>query len=365
MWSAPYDRVTKLGARYVIVLSDLWGYPGANWYGRRPPWEDYEAWADFVRQLARGTRGLPLIWDVWNEPDLPYFWNGTRAQLYATYGVAYTVLRSELGPSAVISGPSVSAFRWDWLVGLLEYCRQADCEVNALSWHELTGESSSIATISDHLRRARAWLVRNPAYAVLGLRALHVNEAVGPGDGLYPGEQLAYLAELERGHADLAARACWGEPSGADECQMPTLDGLLDPVTMRPRGSWWVTAWYSRQVRSRVWSRSSADAVEVLAARRSPDRRHAEVLIGAFDPHRGVPPTPSTVRVVLGGLRQLRFLRGHRRVRVAKYRLRSTGAAAATPLAARARRLPIAAGRATLPMAIRPHEVALLRLSAG
>ena len=37
--SAPYDRATRWGARYVIVVSDLWGYPGANWYGRRPPWE--------------------------------------------------------------------------------------------------------------------------------------------------------------------------------------------------------------------------------------------------------------------------------------------------------------------------------------
>ena len=74
-----------------------------------------------------------------------------------------------------------------------------------------------------HLRRARTWLVRNPAYAPLGLRELHVNETVGGGDGLYPGEQLAYLAELERGHADLGGRACWLEPSGLDECVTPTL----------------------------------------------------------------------------------------------------------------------------------------------
>jgi hypothetical protein len=362
--SAPYDRVTKLGARYVIVVSDLWGYPGANWYGRRPPWEDLGAWASFVRGLARYPRGQPLIWDIWNEPDQPYFWNGTRAQLYQTYSAAYAVLREELGPRAVIVGPSVSAFHWGWLVGLLEHCRQADCEVNALSWHELPGERSSLATISDHLRRARTWLVRNPAYAVLGLRELHVNETVGGGDGLYPGEQLAYLAELERGHADLGGRACWLEPSGLDECALPTLDGLLEPATMRPRGSWWVTAWYARQVRSRVWSRSGGDSVEVLAARRSPQRGRAEVLIGAFDPHSGVAPTATTVRIALGGLRRLGFLRGRHRVTVRTYRLRSTGAAATGPQAAGARVLPIAAGAAATTVVLRPHEAALLRLSA-
>jgi len=363
--SAPYDRVTKLGARYVVVVSDLWGYPGANWYGRRPPWEDLDAWGSFVRELARSTRGETMVWDIWNEPDQPYFWNGTRAQLYATYSAAYVALRSELGPRAVIAGPSVSMFRWGWLVGLLEYCRQADCEVNALSWHELPGETSSLATISDHLRRARGWLVRNPAYAVLGLRALHVNETVGGGDGLYPGEQLAYLAELEDGRADLATRACWREPSGLDECGAPTLDGLLEAKTLRRRGSWWVTAWYARQVRSRVWSRSAAPTVEVLAARRAPKKGRAEVLLGAFDPHTGAAPTPATVRVVLRGLRGLRFLHGRRRVRVATFRLLNTGEAATFPVGERTRVLPITRGCASLAITLQPHEAALLRLSAA
>lgn len=40
LFSAPYGRATGFGARYIIVLSDLWGYPGANWYGGRAPWED-------------------------------------------------------------------------------------------------------------------------------------------------------------------------------------------------------------------------------------------------------------------------------------------------------------------------------------
>ena len=115
--SAPFERVHAFGARYIIVVSDLWGYPGANWYGRRPPWEDLQAWGEFVRRLARAHRRDHLIWDVWNEPDQPYFWNGTREQFYATYRVAYEAVRTELGPSAVISGPSVSRFRWPWLVG--------------------------------------------------------------------------------------------------------------------------------------------------------------------------------------------------------------------------------------------------------
>ena len=360
--SAPYKRVRGFGARYIVVVSDLWGYPGANWYGRRPPWEDLDAWADFVRRLADAHRGDRLVWDIWNEPDQPYFWNGTREQYYVTYRVAYEVLRRQLGPGAVITGPSVSAFRWSWLVGLLEYCRGADCEVNALSWHELTSESGGITRISDHLHRARTLLLRNRSYVVLGLRELHINEVVGGGDYLYPGEQVAYLAELEHGHATLSTRACWLDPSGVDNCQAHTLDGLLDPSSMRPRGPWWVTAWYARGVASRVWARPLEGAVEVLAAARSPNRRRAEVLVGAFDPHDATAPATATVGVDLAGVDRLRFARRRRYIGVAVYRVANTGAAPTRPQAISAQVVKVTRGTATVSVVMRPHEAMLLRL---
>lgn len=356
--SAPYDRASRLGARYILVLSDLWGYPGANWYGREPPWMDFGRWADFVRDVARANRGRAIVWDVWNEPDRPYFWNGTEAQFHETYRVAYQAIRQELGPDAAISGPSVSAFRWPWLVGLLEYCRQADCEVNALSWHELAG-GAALRAIPDHLLRARRALVRNSAFVPLGLRELHVNESVAPGDALYPGEQLAYLAFLERGGADAAARACWPDPSGADNCLRHTLDGLIDARTGRPRGSWWATAWYARGVASRVAASSTSPAVVALAAARAPTPRHAEILLGQY----GEPAQPASLRVVLRGLGALRFLRGTNRAALAGFRIVSAGEVPVSPDPLPVRSLAIRGGAATLTIGLRPHEVVLLRLS--
>jgi hypothetical protein len=35
--SAPFTRATAGGARYMLVVSDLWGYPGEGWRGRGPP----------------------------------------------------------------------------------------------------------------------------------------------------------------------------------------------------------------------------------------------------------------------------------------------------------------------------------------
>jgi hypothetical protein len=357
MDSAPYDRAERFGARYILVLSDLWGYPGANWYGRQPPWQNLASWARFVRDVARANRGRSLVWDIWNEPDQPYFWNGGEADFHATYRVAYEVIRQEAGPDAVIAGPSVSGFRWSWLVGLLEYCRQADCEVNALSWHELAG-GGALRAIPDHLLRARRALVRNPAFVAIALRELHVNESVGRDDALYPGEQLAYLAGLERGRADAAARACWPDPSGADNCLRHTLDGLLDWRSSRPRGDWWTTAWYARGVPSRVAASASPDVV-ALAAARSPTARHAEILLGEY----GVQTQAVTVRVDLRGLRALRFLRGSRRAALAAFRIVSAGEAPVSPEPLPVRALAIVRGSAVATIGLRPHEVVLLRLS--
>jgi hypothetical protein len=239
----------------------------------------------------------------------------------------------------------------------LEYCRQADCEVNALSWHELAG-GGALRAIPDHLLRARRALVRNPAFVAIALRELHVNESVGRDDALYPGEQLAYLAGLERGRADAAARACWPDPSGADNCLRHTLDGLLDWRSSRPRGDWWTTAWYARGVPSRVAASASPDVV-ALAAARSPTARHAEILLGEY----GVQTQAVTVRVDLRGLRALRFLRGSRRAALAAFRIVSAGEAPVSPEPLPVRALAIVRGSAVATIGLRPHEVVLLRLS--
>jgi 6-phosphogluconolactonase (cycloisomerase 2 family) len=361
--SAPYDRAAGFGAQYMLVVSDLWGYPGAGWYGRRAPWEDWDAWSDFVRDLARRNRGRNIVWDVWNEPDTPYFWTGTEAQYHELYRRAYVAIRQELGATARIAGPSVGTFRWDWLARLLEFCRSADCGVDALSWHELPG-GRGVASIASHLRRARAGLLKNPAYLPLGVRELYVGEYVGEGDALWAGELLGYLSQLEQGGANEAAHACWHDPSGEDTCTAHTLDGVLDGATMRPRAPWWALRWYARGAASRVRSTSADPALAVLAARAA-DKRHAEIVLGYLDTHDRALPARTDVLLDLRGLRSLRFLHGAR-PRIAAYRVSSRGQAPTTPIAVRGPRV-VRAQRGRLVVrvpALGLHDAMLLRLSA-
>ena len=351
----PSARMTRTGARIELVVSDLWGYPGLDWYGRRPPWEDLGAWRDFVTALARRHPGGEVVWDIWNEPDMRYSWTGTRAQFLETYRVAAQAIRATAGPRAVIAGPSVGRFRWDWMAGLVRWCSTARCEVNALTWHEL-GDRGDITRIVTHARKARS-LRDSGSGVAAAVRRLEVNESVAREDALFPGEQAAYLAYMERAGIHASARACWQDPDGTDTCAAPTLDGLLDARTMRPRAVWWVMREYGRGVASRVASTSGDRAVVALAARRGGGG--ARVLLGYFDTHRT--PLPAQVSLDLA----FRGLGRARTATVALTRIPATGAAPVQPVTKRWSR-PVSGGRLRLTVAgVALHDAVVVEVAPG
>jgi Glycosyl hydrolases family 39 len=292
---APVGRAMSLGAHYQLVLSDLWGYPGTGWEGKGPPWADLARWERFVRRVARENRERPVSWDIWNEPDADGFWRGGQRRFYRVYSVANRVLREELEPGAVIGGPSFSRYSPRRLRAFLDHCLRERCRVDFLSWHENIGADEALESISSHLRRARSQLVENPRYAALGMREIHVNEYVGLEDRHLPGEAATYLDQLERGGADLAARACWDEA----DCSPTGLNGML--ANGSPRAVWWVHRWYAAGAGARVRSRSGDAAVTALA---STGQAGAQVLLGNA-PRRG-PRAPAAK----GGLAVRLSLRG-------------------------------------------------------
>ena len=269
---ATLDRAQSFGAVYHVVISDFWGYPKDNWYGRRPPWADLNGWRALVRDLARRYRGRNVVWDVWNEPNGPNFWKGGMQRFFRVYSEANRVLREELGPDVEIAGPSIDKYSPEFLLRFLDHCRRARCRVSILAWHELLEPFQPMRLIVEHLVQARAVFLGNPTLRSLGLREIHINEYMGLTDRYYPAETVAYLQALEQGGADRAARSCWTEP----ECSPAELDALLTQ-TGEPRAAWWAHRWYSAGAASRVASAASSDTVAALA---SAGRRSAQVLLG-------------------------------------------------------------------------------------
>ena len=351
----PYQRVAEIGGRYTYILSDRWGYPGD---GARAPYEDFARWERFVRRTAVASQGLAGVWDVWNEPNEPHFWRGTPEELYETYRIAENVLREVLGPDVVAGGPSTLGWRGDWIAGLLEWCHARGCQVNVLSWHELSG--GSIPAIEARLEQMRAF-VQARRYAPLPVQELHVNEAIIAADQYRPGEVLGVMHYLEAGGADAAARTCWDDLSGQSNCYNETLAGLLVPGSFKPRSAWWATKAYAAGVSSRVLTRFSDPHVVGLASARSDQPRSAQLLIAHM---RGHSRQEVDVRVTLRKLGALPFLRGEQKLRVAIERFPDTGELPLSrPHTRRPAIVPIERGEATLTLHhVRMHDAYRLRL---
>ena len=275
-----YDRVIASGAEFQLLVSDLWGY-GSNPKGW--PYQNYPAWEAFIRQLAQQNKGKKIIWDIWNEPDLKNpFWKGSREQFFETYKRAYKILREELGPSAVIGGPSISTYNKEYLTAFLDYCKANKLEVNFLAWHELN--DTIILFVDDHVFDAKRNYQQSPFYKELKLQKIYVNEIVGELAQYQPGEILGYLYNLEYAKADGACRACW-DTTGAKKvsnCFNNTLTGTVTPNTFEPRAAWWTYKAYADGVNSRVLSRSDNDRLIALASKSNPEGK-AQVLLGYFD----------------------------------------------------------------------------------
>lgn len=376
-WSVPYWRGVSLGARYTLVLSDGWGMPGSAtpWGGNGPPYADLGAWRRYVEAAARRSRGARIVWDVWNEPNHPYFFAGTREQYFETYRVAERALRRVLGADAFVIGPSTAGYHPDWFLGLEAWCHARGCRVDGLSWHELPGPSGAgIPPIDEHLAETRRRHIDAPEVEV-GVRELHVNEALPKSDQSYPGEQLGTLALLEAGGADAAARACW-TIAGSDSCYDDTLDGLLTPKdtanparSFQPRAVWWATRRYADGVGHRVRATSSRSRILAIASSRAPDARTATVVVAYAErrgrAYPGVAAAAATdIRVRLRDVTALPYLRGARHVEVRLERIPATGGAALThPLSAGVRTLRVRDRAVDLTLhGVRLHEAWVVRL---
>jgi xylan 1,4-beta-xylosidase len=111
----PYQHRWKPGDRYEDIYTG-WAYPP----------RDYSRWADLVQEWARHSvekYGRAEVeswyWQVWNEPDIPY-WKGTPEEFHRLHDHAIDAVRRAL-PAARVGGPD-TAGGGRFLRRFLEHC---------------------------------------------------------------------------------------------------------------------------------------------------------------------------------------------------------------------------------------------------
>jgi len=98
----PYQHHWHPGARYDEIFTG-WSYPP----------KDYGKWAELVRQwvlhsVERYGKGevLSWYWELWNEPDIPY-WRGTAEEYNKLYDFTAEAVKRAL-PQARVGGPATT-----------------------------------------------------------------------------------------------------------------------------------------------------------------------------------------------------------------------------------------------------------------
>ena len=86
---------------------------GSIFTGWAYPPKDYQKWAELVfhfvqhlRQRYGDAETRSWLWEVWNEPDIPY-WKGTRDEYFKLYDYAADAVLRAL-PSAQVGGPDTT-----------------------------------------------------------------------------------------------------------------------------------------------------------------------------------------------------------------------------------------------------------------
>lgn len=145
-----YDGLIELGVRPFVELSFMpkslasgkasFGFYGAN---ITPP-TSLEEWSAFVAAFIRHlidrygfTEVSQWQFEVWNEPNLPFFWSGTQTgyfEFYKATALAVKAVSSKLS----VGGPSTSAVQW--IPEFLAYCETNNCPVDFVSTHVYAGD---------------------------------------------------------------------------------------------------------------------------------------------------------------------------------------------------------------------------------
>jgi hypothetical protein len=146
-------RANHLNVLAILAYSTTWSTgapanPPSN-LTHYPPRDDRE-WADYVAKVVSRYKDDIHYWEVWNEPDLSEFWNGTPAQYASLLALTYSTIKQVdptatvvLGGQAFIDEPDHAA--GDFLAKILsdpEHPAAANFDIAAFHYYQPPDQAS-------------------------------------------------------------------------------------------------------------------------------------------------------------------------------------------------------------------------------
>lgn len=121
---AIYDAILKTGMKPFVEFGFMPQALASGdktifwWKGNISPPKSYEKWAALVRALVRhwttryGAQEVEQwYFEVWNEPNLDFFWSGTQEEYFRLYEVTARAIK-EVSPNYRVGGPATAGRGW-------------------------------------------------------------------------------------------------------------------------------------------------------------------------------------------------------------------------------------------------------------
>lgn len=129
-----YDQLLEIGIKPFVELSFMPVQLASgtktlfHWQGNITPPKDYNKWADLCEAFARHLverYGLDEVrtwyFEIWNEPNLDYFWAGSQAEYFKLYDYAVEAIK-KVDSSLRVGGPATAAGAW--IEPFLNHCTE-------------------------------------------------------------------------------------------------------------------------------------------------------------------------------------------------------------------------------------------------
>ena len=117
-----FDRLLAIGVRPFVELAFMPQSMASSsrttfwWKANTSPPKDNARWADMVGEFVKHCIGrygedevLKWYFEVWNEPDLGGFWDGTKNQYFEFYGATARAVKA-INPGLRMGGPATSNY---------------------------------------------------------------------------------------------------------------------------------------------------------------------------------------------------------------------------------------------------------------
>lgn len=111
--------------------------------GNITPPKDYGEWKDLIEKLVKyliGRYGEKEVeswfFEVWNEPNLKYFWSSTKEEYFKLYKYTAKAIK-KVNTKIKVGGPSTADNKW--IKDMIKYCKEGNVPLDFVTTHHYPG----------------------------------------------------------------------------------------------------------------------------------------------------------------------------------------------------------------------------------